>query len=153
MAIDKLSKVTALGSSDLLALFSGALGADAAVTLSTLVAWLQSQLTNGSGGLVSQYASPNASGATITVNPPTTGASVFLLLTPLAAYAATTITLPAQALCVHGQEVLITCTQAVTTLTTSGNGASVNGAPSALSANSFFSLRYDGVNASWYRVG
>ena len=44
-------------------------------------------------------------------------------------------------------------TQAVTTLTVSGNGATVNGAPAALTANGFFRLRFDGVLGGWYRLG
>lgn len=147
-SIDKLSKVTALSSSDLLALFSSSTGDDAAVTLSNLLAWLQEQLTADSG-LVTQYAAPNATGFTVTIAPPTAGASVWLLLTPVAGYAAGTITLPSSP--VDGQEVLVNTTQAVTTLTV--NGATVNGAPTTLAANAFFRLRYDGVLKAFYRVG
>jgi hypothetical protein len=78
---------------------------------------------------------------------------VFLLLTPGGTYATGTIVLPALAECADGQEVLVTCTQIVTALTVSGNGSTVNGAPSALAANGFFRLRFDGVLDSWYRVG
>jgi len=54
---------------------------------------------------------------------------------------------------VDGQQVVVTSTQAVTTLTVSGNGASVNGAPSTLAANGYFRLRYDQINNSFYRIG
>ena len=48
----------------------------------------------------------------------------------------------------------MSCTQAVTTLTVSANGATaVNGAPAALTANGFFRLRFDGIFQSWYRIG
>ena len=56
-------------------------------------------------------------------------------------------------LCKDGQEVLVTSTQAVTALTVSGNGSTVYGAPSALTANAFFKLRFDGVVKAWYRIG
>lgn len=152
MAIQNLSKVTTLSSGDLIALFSSAVGNDAAATLATLLAWLQSQLS-AAGGFVTQYSAPAATGFNTQVAPATTGASVFLLLTPAGAYAAGTITLPAQASCIDEQELLVTCTQAVTALTVAGNGSTVNGAPTTLAANAFFRLRFDGVFKAWYRVG
>ncbi len=152
MAIQNLSKIDTLSSADTIALFSAALGSDAGATLATLVTWLQSQLT-ASGGVMTQYAAPNATGFGVTIAPVTTGGSVWLLLTPAAGYAAGTITLPAQASCVDGQEVTVSCTQAVTALTVAGNGSTVNGAPTTLAANGFFKLRFDGVFDAWYRVG
>jgi len=76
-----------------------------------------------------------------------------LLLTPAATYAAGTIVLPEKTSCIDGQELMCTCTQIVTALTVSGNGATVNGAPTALAANGFFRLRFDAVFSAWYRVG
>lgn len=151
-SINQLSKVSDLSAGDLLALFSSALGSDAAVTLANLTAYLQEQLTSN-GGFMTQYSAPNASGFAVQIAPLETGGNVFLLLTPAAGYAAGTITLPAQASCVDGQELLVSCTQLVTALTVAGNGSTVNGAPSTLAANGFFRLRYDGVFKAWYRAG
>ena len=151
-SINRLPTVSTLSGSDLLALFSSAIGTDSSATLSLLLSWLQGQLT-ANGSFVTQYSAPAATGFGVTIAPPTTGGSVYLLLTPAAGYAAGTITLPAQASCVDEQEVLVSCTQAVTTLTTAGNGSTVNGAPTTLAANSFFRLRFDGVFKAWYRVG
>lgn len=151
MAIQNLSKVTTLNAGDLVALFSSSLGNDAATTLTNLLAWMQTQLTS-SGVFTTQYSAPSATGFGVTIAPLTTGGSVYLLLTPVAGYAAGTITLPAQASCVDGQELLVSCTQAVTALTVAGNGATVNGAPTTLAANAFFRLRFDGVFKAWYRV-
>lgn len=151
-SIDKLASVSTLSTADQIALFSTALGNDAKATLATLLAWLQEQITDA-GGLLTQYAAPSATGFGVLIGPPTDGASVYLLLTPAAGYATGTITLPAQALCVDGQEVLVSCTQAVTALTTAGNGSTVNGAPTTLAANAFFKLRFDGVFRAWYRAG
>lgn len=127
-------------------------GRDAKASLADIAAVLQELLTP-MGTLITQYAAPNATGFNVQIAPPVDGAGMFLLLTPLAGYAAGTITLPAKALCVDGQELLVSCTQSVAALTVAGNGATVNGAPAALTANGFFRLRYDGVNGSWYRVG
>ena len=151
-AINRLPTVSELSGSDLLPVFSTSIGTDSGATLALLASWLQQQLTT-SGGLQTQYASPNATGFGVAVAPATAGANVHLLLTPLAGYAAGTVTLPALASSFDGQEVLVTCTQAVATLTVSGNGATVNGAPTSLAANGFFRLRFDQVNASWYRIG
>lgn len=151
-AINQLSQVDQVQASDLVPIFSNQNGDARAAAMSVLLAYLQQNLT-ASGGMATQYSAPNATGFSVTINPPTDGASVFLLLTPVAGYAAGTITLPELAECVDGQEVLATCTQAVTTLTVAGNGATVNGAPTTLAANAFFRLRFDGVLDSWYRIG
>jgi hypothetical protein len=147
-AIDRLSKVTTLSDSDLVALFSSAAGSDVAATLSTLVSYLQSELTAGVG-LVTQYAAPNASGFSVAIAPPTNGASMYLLLTPVAGYAAGTIVLPS--ITQDGQEVLVSTTNAITALTISGG--TVTGAPTTLAAGGFFRLRYDGFYKTWARVG
>jgi hypothetical protein len=127
-------------------------GRDAKASLADFARALQELLTP-QGTLITQYSAPNATGFNVQIAPPTDGAGIYLLLTPLAGYAAGTVTLPAKALCVDGQELLVTSTQSVAALTVAGNGATVNGAPTALTANGFFRLRYDGVNGSWYRVG
>ena len=126
-------------------------GADRRCSVTELATLLQTLLTTSAP--MAQYSAPAATGFSVTVAPAVSGQSVLLLLTPAAGYAAGTIVLPAVATCVDGQEVSCTCTQSVGTLTTSGNGATVNGAPSSLAANGFFKLRFDGVFGAWYRVG
>jgi hypothetical protein len=149
-SIDKLASVSDLSSADKVALFSAQLGNDAAATLAVLLAWLQAQLTAESG-FVTQYAAPGATGFSVTVAPPTAGASVFLLLSQGGAYAAGTLILPAG---VDGQEILVHSRQAVTALTvTPASGNALSGAPTTLAAASFFRLRFDGVNSLWCRVG
>jgi len=153
-SIDKLSRVSSadVNGGDLLAIYASGIGNDAAIALSAFVTWLQTQLTPA-GAFQTQYSAPNATGFSVAINPTEQGGSVYLLLTPTAGYAAGTITLPLQAYCVDGQEVLVSCTQSVTTLTVSGNGSTVNGAPTTLAANGFFRLRFDGVLQAWYRIG
>lgn len=127
-------------------------GCDRRTSVSQLITLLQGLVTAG-GGMLTQYASPNATAFSIQVLPPSDGASVYLLMTPLATYAAGTIVLPTLAQCIDGQELLVSCTQIVTALTVSGNGATVNGAPTTLAANGFFRLRFNFPSASWARVG
>lgn len=100
---------------------------------------------------VTQYAAPSATGFSVQI---TDGPqSVWLILTPTGTFAAGTIVLPLSTNVVDKQEVLVNCTQIVTALTVTGNGATVTGAPTTLAANAFFRLRYDAVLTTWYRVG
>lgn len=128
-------------------------GQDRRASLSDFADVLAPLLPNANGALVTQYAAPAATGFTVLIAPVDAGDSIYLLLTPNAGYAAGTITLPAAATCVDGQELLVTTTQLVTALTVAGNGSTVNGAPTTLAANGFFRLRFDGVLHTWNRVG
>jgi hypothetical protein len=148
--INQLSAVDAVVSSDQVPIYSSANGDARKASMSVIKDYVLSDATVADDK-VTQYAAPAATGFTVTVN--NSSDSVWLILTPLAGYAAGTITLPAVANCVDRQEVLVNTTQAVTTLTVSGNGATLIGAPTTLAANAFFRLRFDDVLNTWYRVG
>lgn len=127
-------------------------GRDAKASLNDFTAVLQELLTP-MGGMVTQYAAPAASGFNVAVSPPVNGQSVFLLMTPVAGYAAGTITLPIQSSCIDGQEVLVFSTQTVTSLTIALNGATAAlGAPVTLQPMGSFRLRYDAIAKSWYCI-
>lgn len=157
--INQLTRATALSAGDLLPVFATTDGDARAAAVSLLQDYLQDNLDfSANGDYVSQYAAPSATGFNVAI---TDGSSdgvtqdnVHLILTPLAGYAAGTITLPAKANLVDKQEVLVNCTQSVTTLTVALNGAAAAiGAPTTLAANAFFRLKYDAVTTNWYRVG
>lgn len=150
--INNLTAQDTLSAGDQIPIYSNGNGDTRRVSASALATFLQSQIDTN-GGFVTQYAAPNATAFNVAIAPPVAGSPVFLLLTPTGAFAAGTITLPAQASMQDGQEVLVTCTQSVTTLTIAGNGSTVNGGPTTLAANGFFRLRYDGVFKAFYRVG
>jgi hypothetical protein len=151
-SIDKLSRVTTINASDLLALYSGSVGNDVAATLATLLTWLQTQIA-GAGDFISQYESPTA-GASVYANPFVPGSNAFVLMTPAGTIATATFYLPALAISGMGQEILVHSTQAITALTVNGNGASsVSGAPSSMAAGGFFRMRFDSINKSRYRIG
>lgn len=147
MAIERLNTGTIALASQI-PFYDAANGQDRRASVTELSTLLQAQAV---GALQTQYSAPNATGFSVTISPTVTGGSVWLLLTPTAGFAAGTIVMPASP--VDGQEVLVSCTQAVTTLTVNGNGHTVNGAPTTLAANAFFKLRYDGVFGAFYRVG
>jgi hypothetical protein len=123
---------------------------DFSVSVGALMDYIESQIQTGDGKQL-QYAAPAATGFAVAITD--SSASVWLVLTPAAGYAAGTITMPAVANCVENQEVLVNCTQSVATLTVAGNGGTVIGAPASLSANGFFRLRFEPVLKIWYRVG
>lgn len=150
--INQLSQVTGLSDGDLLVIWNTANGDTRKVSLNTLAEYLEAKLT-GENGDETQYFAPNASGFSVTISPTTAGNDVWLNMTPAGGYAAGTVVLPPVAECIDKQEVLVTCTQSVAAFTTSGNGSTVNGAPTSLAANSFFSLKFNAVNTSWYRAG
>lgn len=152
--INQLSAVDQLTGGDNLPVFDTSNGDARKVSVSTLLAYMQANLSFSSAAPDTQYAAPSATGFSVDIAPATDGGNVHLILTPVAGYAAGTIVLPAAATAIDKQEVLVNCTQAVTTLTVDGNGAvAVTGEPTTLAANDFFRLKYDAVTQTWYRVG
>lgn len=153
---NQLTRASDVSAGDLVIFFSTDNGDTRAAAMSVLLAYMQANLTFASNFVdyITQYSAPAATGFNVTI---TDGAdddtNVHLILTPLAGYAAGTVTLPLSTSVVDKQEVLVNCTQAVTTLTVAGNGATVTGAPTTLAANAFFRLKYDAVLSTWYRVG
>lgn len=153
--IKNLTALDSLVAGDNIAVGSSTNGDDRRAAISTLQSYLQSNLTitdaSAFAEYATQYAAPSATGQNIQV---TDGDdNIHLIITPVAGYAAMTITLPTSTNCIDKQDILINCTQAVTTLTVAGNGATVTGAPTTLAANAYFRLKYDLAGTTWYRVG
>lgn len=155
MYISKLTALDTLAAGDNLAIGSATNGDDRRAALSTLLTFMQNNLTivdaTAFADYITQYAAPSATGFSIQVND--ADDNIHLIITPVAGYAAGTIVLPSILNAIDGQELLCNCTQAVTTLTINGNGATVAGEPATLAANDFFRLRYDLPGTTWYRVG
>ena len=146
ITINNLTSATALSSADLLPVWPAADQDTRKATVAAVTAVIQAGLTLP-GALTTQYAAPSATGFTVVI----TAADSWLLLTPVAGYAAGTITLPANP--TARQRVQVNTTQAVTALTVGGNGKTVTGAPTTLAANAFFTLMFDAVINGWHRVG
>ena len=154
--MSNLTQTDSIASGDLVVLYKTSSGDYRGLPTSDLLTYLNANLAaTGFADYVTQYSAPSATGFSVTI---TDGdeddGNVHLILTPVAGYAAGAIVLPAVADCVDKQEVLVNCTQSVTTLTVSANGATaVTGAPTGLAANDFFRLKYDAPTSTWYRVG
>lgn len=155
MYIKNLTALDSLVAGDNIAIGASSYGDDRRAALSVLLTWLQNNLTIvdalAFAEYTTQYAAPSATGQNIQVTD--ADDNIHLIITPAAGYAAMTITLPTSTNCIDKQDILINCTQAVTTLTVAGNGATVAGAPTTLAANAYFRLKYDLAGTTWYRVG
>jgi hypothetical protein len=152
-SINQLTRSTQLSAGDLLPLFSTSNGDARAAAISLLQEYMQDNLTFASGiSYTTQYAGPNANAFSVAVTPGS--ANIHLILTPSGGFSNGTIVLPAVAGLIDKQEVLVNCTQSVTTLSIGLNGAAAAvGAPTTLAANAFFRLKYNLLTTNWYRVG
>ena len=121
------------------------------VSMSALSDYVNTNLDINMSGFRTQYSAPNT---TFSLNITDTQQNIHLILTPSTTITAGTLVLPVATNSLDGQEVLVNSTQAITTLTVSANGATaVYGAPTTLSANGYFKLKYDKANLNWYRIG
>jgi len=143
--INQLSSMDSLSGGDLLAVWATSNGDTRKSSLTLLTSYMQTNLALP-GSLATQYAAPSATGFSVTVS----AANTWLLLTPTGTFAAGTIVLPTSA--TDKSEVSVNCTQTVSALTVSAGGTTVTGAPAALTANGFFTMRYDAATSAWYRV-
>ena len=157
--INQLSAVNKLQLGDLMAIFSTNNGDVRKASMSVLLQFMQDNLvftdSTAQGAYTTQYAAPSSTGFDVAITDGSdNNTNVHLILTPTAGFAAGEITLPVSTGLVDKQEVLVNCTQTVTSLTVDGNGATaVTGAPTTLAANDFFRLKYDAPTQTWYRVG
>ena len=148
--INQLSTSDTLTAGDLLPIWRANNSDTRKTSLTALQAFMQANLTFSAGQFVVQYAAPSATGFTTTLLNNTN--NQWLILTPLGAYAAGTITFPLLSTLTDNQEVLIVSTQAVTTLTLSGNGASIVGAPAGIVQNGAMRFKFKSLASTWYLI-
>jgi hypothetical protein len=142
--INQLNQASQVNAYDLLAIYSTDNGGAQNLPISMLSDYILA-IIGGASGIVTQYAAPSATGFSVQLgNVPNT----WLLLTPVADYAAGTLVLPT--VLTNQMEITVNSTHAITAL--SITGGTVIGAPTTLTANGFFKLRYDNVSLTWYRI-
>ena len=147
--INQLSALDSLQGGDNLAVYDVSNGDARKSSLTLLAEWIQGQLSFPS--FTTQYNSPSATGFSVQITDDSS--NTHLILTPLTTYASGTIVLPSSTVVIDKQEVLINITNVVTTFLVDGNGSGVINAPTTISANDYFTLKYDTVGKNWYRVG
>lgn len=145
--IDQLNSGDQIASSDLLPYWSQANGAARKISFTNFLAWLDAQSIATQDNKVTQYSAPIA-GATVQLQ----DGSTWLLLTPAGTLATLTLKMPLNTGVVDRTEVLVISTQILTALTLNANGGTIIGGPTTLAANGFFTLRFDTVLQTWYRV-
>lgn len=97
-----------------------------------------------------QYEEP-LTGANIAI---TDGALNYeLRIKPVGTISTLTVTFPASTNAIEGQEILMTSSQIVTTLTLAGNGSTIQGGATAFTAGGFARYRFDATFTQWIRVG
>ena len=148
MAIERLSLLDTVTASTYFAVNVN--NQDYRTAADTVAQYIQSQGASGDGKII-QYAGPTSTGFSVTIN--NSSASVWLVLTPNATMAAGTIVLPDVANCVESQEIIVSSSQTVTALTINLNGALGVGTPTTISSGGFFTLRFEPILKTWYRVG
>jgi hypothetical protein len=146
--IQQLSTIGTITSADQIPIYSSADGITLKASINQLSTYITSQLEI-SEQFLTQYSAPSASGFSVQIEDDVD--NIHLILTPTGTFANGEIVLPSAP--VDKQEVLVNCTQVVSTLVVDGGTKTVTGEPSSLAANGFFKLRFDAVTAAWYRVG
>ncbi len=159
--MSRIIDLTALVSpvaADSVPVYSSANGDARRVSLTALLEFIEDNLSSSSSSFASQYSAP-LTGTTVTIGSTADDAdgseNVHLILTPAGTLSALTIKFPLSTDLVDKQEVLINCTQIVTTLSFNTNGANdVVGEPTTFAAaNAFAKFKYDALLGNWYRVG
>ena len=146
--INQLSAVTSVVASDLLPLYSSANGDARKASMSVVLDFIEANF--GSPEFTTIINAPTSSGFNILLAAATS--NLWLIINPTGPFVAGTITLPPVASCYDGQQIIVTCSQSITTLTLAGNGATIVGAPTTLGTGGFFALRFNDLQSAWYCV-
>lgn len=147
--INQLPVLSDVSSGDQVLVYSPNNGDARRMSVSALLSYFQQQFASPT---VSKSDYTPGTGFNIAVPTPVS-TQQWILIRPAGTLAAGTITLPLNTSTPDGTEVLVTTTQTITSLTVAINGATAaNGAPTTLSANGFFRLRFDLATNSWYRI-
>ena len=120
-------------------------------TLSSIATLIDSLNTPGVKEPNTQYSAPALTGFDVVIRQD--DEDTHLVLTPTATLADGTISLPEIKYLRDKQLLMVNTTQQITTLTINFNDAiSVNGGPTTLGADDFFTLKYDAVMNNWNRI-
>ena len=146
--ISQLSAVTSLSTGDNIVIQSAANNDARKASLSVLLAFFEAQFA--SPEFTTEINAPTSSGFNLQMVATTD--NMWMIINPTGAFAAGTLTLPPVADCFDGQQIVVTCSAAITAFTVAGNGATVTGAPTSLGTGGFFALRFNALQDTWYCV-
>jgi hypothetical protein len=146
--INQLSAVTSLSTGDNIVIQSAANNDARKASLSVLLAFIEANFA--SPEFTTEINAPTSSGFNLQMVATTD--NMWMIINPTGAFAAGTLTLPPVDDCFDGQQIVVTCSAAITAFTVAGNGATVTGAPTSLGTGGFFALRFNALQDTWYCV-
>jgi hypothetical protein len=146
--INQLSALNSLSAGDNILVYAPGEGDTRRASLTTLLSFIEANFANPD--YATQINAPTSSGFNLQLGAQTQ--SLFLIINPTGAFAAGTITLPPVASCFDGQEILVVSSQSIAALTVNGNGGTLLGTPSALGIGSFFTVRFNRLQSTWYTL-
>lgn len=149
--INKLTRTDTVSAGDVVPVYVQNQGDARGASMTVIAEFVLSTIEISGTDFVTQYALPAATGFSIQVND--TSENTHLIISPTGSFASGTIILPAAANLIEGQQVMVTITQPLAALTITPNGSSIIGAPTGLTANQTFLLKYDAAAFTWYLVG
>jgi hypothetical protein len=146
--INLLATASSVQGGDQFPIYSQGNGDARKVSASTLLQYVEDNFT--SPGFTVAYVNPTVSGFVQQV--PNNGQNTWLIIDPVSALAAGEIILPDSTVAADGQEILVSCRDAIAAFTINGAGSTVLGAPTGLKNNSSLKLRFNKANTTWYVV-
>lgn len=150
--LSSLSRVDMIRDTDEVILYSPSQGDTRKASMPQVAAYVQAKTEGDPDETI--YSVVSSGGAlTVAALPVVAGAGVWVQLNPASNVPSITIALPGVGDRAQDQEVLVTSTKTLASIAINGNGAVVRGAPTTLSADGFFTLRFDSLSTTWYRVG
>lgn len=149
--INKLTRTDTVSAGDVVPVYVQNQGDARGAAMSVILAYIQAGLEISGSDFIMQYAIPTLNGFSVQVTD--NAQNTHLILAPTGTFATGTIILPNVANLISGQQIMVTATQSVGTLTINPNGASVIGQPTTLGINDTFILKYDEGSALWYTIG
>lgn len=149
--IGRLTRVDTLSAGDVVPVYVQSQGDARGAAMSVIAEFVLSTIEVSGTDFVTQYALPAANGFSIQVND--TSENTHLVISPTGPFATGTIVLPAFSKLIEGQQLMVTITQALSSLTISSGIASVIGAPAGLIANQTFIIKFDSASSAWYTIG
>jgi len=140
--------VTNLSGADLFPVYVNSQSYAARTSLTDLLSYFQQNFT--SPAFTEQIVVPTEGGTVIVTD---NGQSSWVLMQPGGPLTALTIKLPSKSNLSDGQEILVTTTLQISSLSFDTNSvSSIYGEPSSLAAEDKFKLRYSQSTDSWYTV-
>jgi hypothetical protein len=146
--INQLPVLAQLSGGDSIPVYSPTNGDARRASITSLIEYFQANFADPN--YLTIINAPTNSGFNIQLGTQTQ--NVFLIINPTGAFAAGTITLPPVASCFDGQEILVVSSQSIAALTVNGNGGTLLGTPGALGIGSFFTIRFNRLQSTWYTL-